>query len=677
MKKIISLATILTVAAMVAGPANAATVAELQAQINSLLATLQGLQAQLTAAGGATAPSACAGVTSFASNMTVGSSGQSVKCLQAVLNQSADTQVAASGAGSPGSETTYFGNLTKTAVVKYQTKKAISPAAGYVGPLTRASLNTALAGGTGMIATGGTGGTNVVTPACSALTEGSYTVTLSAAPVSRTVNGGAGIEAYGIDIKAVGSDVLVGSIDLQTLVQVGVPAVTWGPSTFITGIKVYKDSVSAANLAATYTNPVFNLDTANIYYTSLTGLNLKIANGATTKVLIVLDTVESSDNNRTVTLQVYGNGIRGRDCAGIDRFAALATNRVLTIQPASGNATLVLSGASDNPDSTNIQSNLTTGVTTDTPVLKFNAKAQSGNITLLRLEVAYASDLAAVASTANPSILKLYDSAGTLVQSCTPGAAEQGICTFENFRYPISAEVTQGFTVMANWIAKANSNSSLFQANIPATSAHSIFERSNGSQIQTTVTGGIQGNIMYVYEQGAKFTFISGVATAVPGGTTQVGSVTAVLKFKVQAFGQTFSQLTQASDGTNSTNTVFAEFVWASGSDVRNSGNEPIISRVLQSSILTDLMDGQSADITVTMTAALTTQAGGALSGGANLRGRIYAINWADNLLIADRCQGTIALCGASGLAAGNSFVDTNNLTNNWVTNWSMLTAGI
>ena len=150
MKKIISLATILTVAAMVAGPGvNAATTAELQAQINTLMATLAGLQAQLTAQGGSTGavPAACAGVT-LSANLTVGSTGTAVKCLQALLNSSAATQVATTGAGSPGSETTYFGNATKAAVVKYQTVHAIAPAAGYVGPLTRAKLNAALAGGT-------------------------------------------------------------------------------------------------------------------------------------------------------------------------------------------------------------------------------------------------------------------------------------------------------------------------------------------------------------------------------------------------------------------------------------------------------------------------------------------------------------------------------------------------
>jgi len=68
MKKIIAIATALTVVAFVAGPgsAGATTVEELTAQINSLLATIAQLQTQLAALqGGSTTgvPAACAGIT--------------------------------------------------------------------------------------------------------------------------------------------------------------------------------------------------------------------------------------------------------------------------------------------------------------------------------------------------------------------------------------------------------------------------------------------------------------------------------------------------------------------------------------------------------------------------------------------------------------------------------------
>src|SRR3989344_3757890 len=122
-KKIIATVTLVASAALMAGPAAALTAEELQAQINSLLATLSALQAQLTQLqGGTTGGGTVTGctITSFDANLTLSSRGEAVKCLQVILNSDASTQLAASGVGSAGNETTYFGPLTRAAVVKFQ-----------------------------------------------------------------------------------------------------------------------------------------------------------------------------------------------------------------------------------------------------------------------------------------------------------------------------------------------------------------------------------------------------------------------------------------------------------------------------------------------------------------------------------------------------------------------------
>ncbi len=84
---------------------------------------------------------ASAATYTFSTNLTVGSKGTDVMNLQKVLNMSASTQVAVVGAGSPGMETSTFGQLTKSAVMKWQKMNNISPVSGFVGPLTRAALN--------------------------------------------------------------------------------------------------------------------------------------------------------------------------------------------------------------------------------------------------------------------------------------------------------------------------------------------------------------------------------------------------------------------------------------------------------------------------------------------------------------------------------------------------------
>ena len=97
----------------------------------------------------------------FNTNLTVGTRSTDVMNLQKVLNMNSATAVATTGAGSMGNETTLFGPATRAAVIKYQKANGITPAAGFVGALTRASLNQVCTG-TGST-TGSTTGTTTNT----------------------------------------------------------------------------------------------------------------------------------------------------------------------------------------------------------------------------------------------------------------------------------------------------------------------------------------------------------------------------------------------------------------------------------------------------------------------------------------------------------------------------------
>lgn len=74
-------------------------------------------------------------------NLYKGFVGEDVQILQKFLNTHGYI-VAPSGPGSLGSETNLFGNATEAAIVRFQINNQISPAVGYVGPLTRAKLNS-------------------------------------------------------------------------------------------------------------------------------------------------------------------------------------------------------------------------------------------------------------------------------------------------------------------------------------------------------------------------------------------------------------------------------------------------------------------------------------------------------------------------------------------------------
>lgn len=87
----------------------------------------------------------------FPRNLRVGATGEDVRELQRLLNAKGFV-VAQSGPGAPGSETTYFGQLTLKAVIRFQeahaaeilTPNGLSKGTGYFGPSTRQYVNNSL-----------------------------------------------------------------------------------------------------------------------------------------------------------------------------------------------------------------------------------------------------------------------------------------------------------------------------------------------------------------------------------------------------------------------------------------------------------------------------------------------------------------------------------------------------
>src|SRR3989338_1443834 len=113
-----------------AASADAATdalIAQLQAQIAALTAQINAL------AGSPSVPSAVG--CSFTRDMTLGSRGSDVTCLQDYLTSTGHFSFS-------GGSTGYFGSITRSAVAAWQAANGVAPAAGYFGAISRAKYSS-------------------------------------------------------------------------------------------------------------------------------------------------------------------------------------------------------------------------------------------------------------------------------------------------------------------------------------------------------------------------------------------------------------------------------------------------------------------------------------------------------------------------------------------------------
>jgi len=76
----------------------------------------------------------------FYRDLYLGISGEDVKQLQVYLNSN-EFLIAENGEGSKGNETDFFGQLTKSALVRFQKANNIEPSYGFFGPVTRALIS--------------------------------------------------------------------------------------------------------------------------------------------------------------------------------------------------------------------------------------------------------------------------------------------------------------------------------------------------------------------------------------------------------------------------------------------------------------------------------------------------------------------------------------------------------
>ncbi|RJQ34127.1 peptidoglycan-binding protein [Candidatus Parcubacteria bacterium] len=521
--------TLVVIAMTIALPASAQSVADLQAQINALLAQIAVLQGQM-----ASTPSSCF---AFTRNLTIGATGEDVRQLQIFLNGKGSV-VASTGAGSRGNETTYFGAATSAALARYQAANAISPAAGYFGPVTRAQVHAT----------------------CSPIPVPTPTPTPNPTPTPGPLQGGAGsiddarfvsslnneevgegaqnVDVMGLEIEADrGSDIEITAITLD-----------FSPLTADRDFDRYADEVSVwldGKRLARVDADMFEDDNNFNRTISLSSSGI-IKAGKTGELVIAvsgLKNLDSADLGETWSVAI--NSIRFRDAQGASisdtstgdignartfSFETFATARgvELKIQRTNDSPKAGIVNVDSRSDTDNVE------------LLKFTIEAKGSDVVIDELPITLTATGAYLNEIAHAVTLRI--GSDRFNESITTSAASSTI-TFDR----LDLEIDEGDKVTVIVLADINKLSGNFTAGdsliaeLTATNRDAIeAEDESGEDLAAgDMRGTALGEQMAFYDSGISVSLISASQSLLgsDGPGNDIGSF--VLKFRVEALDDT------------------------------------------------------------------------------------------------------------------------------------------
>lgn len=494
-----------------AGTASAQSVADLQAQIQALMAQLAALQG-----GSSTSASV-----SFTTDLTIGSTGPQVVALQDFLISKGYLVMPA------GVAKGYFGELTRAAVAKYQVAMSITPAAGYWGPLTRTKANAGGGAGVGVgIGVGigiGTGNGE----------EGQLVDMEEIGSIGNETleEGDEEAEVLGIEFEAEDSDMSIDRVDVDFEVT--------DPNSGSSSERLdrYVDNVSLwLNGKKLADADVDEADKdGDLYSFRFTGLRGVVKEGDVAELIVavdILNNVDGNDEGSEITVTIPEDGIRATDTAGIsDTYFNSAASTTFTVEGFTAGDVSV-SESRDNPDAMDVEvddERDTSGV----ELLVFEIETDDSDITIEDLPVTIRTTGAT-----NAEVFKnvqLYKGSKLVKTKSVTSTSASSSVTFDNIDITIDADSTETFTIKAtvndtegNFADGDSASTTVYGALIDA-------ENERGDSV--TVDGRADGENMTFRVNGIAASLVS-VTESVTTSDNAPDLGTYVFKFKVDAFGE-------------------------------------------------------------------------------------------------------------------------------------------
>ncbi|MDE2038317.1 MAG: peptidoglycan-binding protein [Patescibacteria group bacterium] len=451
----------------------------------------------------------------FNTNLTIGSTGADVSALQtAVMAAGYDIPSISSGAAAKG----YFGSQTQAAVKLYQAAHGI-PNTGFVGPLTRAALNS------GSTMTSTTGGTTTAVN-CPA----GYTCTAAAAPVvtcpagytctattgtgTVTGTGSAGITTPGVagtlDIANGsivgngtsvndGQEVDLGSISLQS--GASDMAVTSVSIDFNVRPWLYMSALSFRDQSGNTLATVNNLSASNFSEITV-GSDYRITIPVSeiipkaTKVYAVMHGVFASSNRSPQSIAITRVQVRATDGTGVtltsDTGVLASTVMYVAYNGQQGSSLIVTTDTSAPKTGNIIQTNTGNTQTKDVLLGVWDLKSQNINSTLQGLTVNLSMNgIGSVGSTFAYLTLK---SGSTSLNTGTPATASASTSdvTFSNFNLALPAN--QYVPVSVYGTVNGNVNGITASTSLVATAANITGIDSSSNNLTVSSSGTIPGS---------------------------------------------------------------------------------------------------------------------------------------------------------------------------------------
>jgi len=526
-KKIIASVLAVAFALSMVSSARAVTLEELQALYNDLLAKYELLLAQVGQP--ATTTGLC-----LTKDLSQGMTDAEVKILQQGLNKDLATQVATTGAGAPGYETSYFGALTKAAVIKFQNIHAdevlapwgLTKGTGFVGSTTRAKFN-ALYCTPVTPPTTPTTAPGETTTTTAPLTGAEGTLSASAAPVYTEISlkwDTPNQTIYGFKVKAMNSDIAIKRIFVKLTNDAG-GFIPWKDLSYIT---LYDGDNAIKGVEVTQGNLVENTY-AKDYDVYFDGLNIVVPKGSEKTFTIKVNTQSYPENQKSFTIALPANGVRGVDALGLNQYnSGAVTGKTINYEGSRATGALQVKNNSSTPQKGIILGS-ETEVTKDATIFKFDVKATLNDVTLKEVVVSLKQSTSTLISA-----VYLFDGDNRLASVAPTTSTSAQNVTFPDLNVSIAKDATKTLTVKVD-LAKVDGStipegSSI--TNIAAVPGSFTAIDANDNNV-TSKTGSASGYDQTVYTAAPVFALIeTPKLTQDPNTSTQ-----AVAMFKVSVTG--------------------------------------------------------------------------------------------------------------------------------------------